>query len=242
MTSTNIYYVYAYIRSKDSATAKADTPYYIGKGKGNRAWGKHDNVPIPKDKSKIIILENKLFNEIAKEIEKWYISYYGRKDLKNGILANKTSGGDGFTEWSEYDRLKASNRHKNKIIVMNNETNQKTRIDKNEFDSKIFSLFKSGGFDNYNKTTKHTACAKHVITNEYLGRISLNDDRWKTGEIVGLMKNKSQTEEHKRKNSEGVKDNFWYYNPETNIEVRIKFPTNIPIGYIRGRSKKIKKS
>lgn len=31
MTSTNIYYVYAYIRSKDSETARAGTPYYIGK-------------------------------------------------------------------------------------------------------------------------------------------------------------------------------------------------------------------
>jgi hypothetical protein len=46
MSSKDIYrfYVYAYIRSKDSTTAKAGTPYYIGKGQSERAYGRHDNV------------------------------------------------------------------------------------------------------------------------------------------------------------------------------------------------------
>jgi hypothetical protein len=56
----SIYYVYAYIRSKDSETAKAGTPYYIGKGKGNRAFVKHGAVKTPKDRSKIIFLETNL--------------------------------------------------------------------------------------------------------------------------------------------------------------------------------------
>lgn len=58
-TNTLKFYVYAYIRSKDSKTAKAGTPYYIGKGSGKRAWAKHINVNKPHNNF-IIILESNL--------------------------------------------------------------------------------------------------------------------------------------------------------------------------------------
>lgn len=38
MSSSYIYYVYAYLREKDSDTASTGSPYYIGKGKNKRAW------------------------------------------------------------------------------------------------------------------------------------------------------------------------------------------------------------
>ena len=48
------FYVYAYLREDG-------TPYYLGKGKGKRLNAPHKkNIYVPKDKSRIIVLEKHL--------------------------------------------------------------------------------------------------------------------------------------------------------------------------------------
>jgi hypothetical protein len=98
----NIYYVYAYLRKSDN------TPYYIGKGKGNRAWDKGHSCTVPNDTSKIVLLKENIAEQEALNLEIELIAQYGRKDLGTGILRNLTDGGEGSRNMSKLVKDKIS--------------------------------------------------------------------------------------------------------------------------------------
>lgn len=96
------FYVYAYIRSVDDQYGLAGSPYYIGKGVGYRAYNKNHLVEVPTNKSNIVFLETKLTEIGALAIERRLIRWYGRVDLDNGILLNRSGGGDNKPSKSQY--------------------------------------------------------------------------------------------------------------------------------------------
>jgi len=107
-------YVYRHIR------LDKNEPFYIGIGHNdyrrsrskrsrNSMW---NNIVLKTDYEVEIILDNLTWDE-ACEKEKEFISIYGRRDLKTGILCNMTEGGEGTIgrKFSEINREELINRN-----------------------------------------------------------------------------------------------------------------------------------
>jgi len=91
------YYVYAYLRQRDSKRATVGTPYYIGKGHGYRINEKDGHPPLPKKERRIKVAEN-LTEETALDLEMELIEKYGRVAYdEGGILYNMSLGGEGYS-------------------------------------------------------------------------------------------------------------------------------------------------
>lgn len=127
---TNSYYVYAYVRLDG-------TPYYIGKGKGKRAYSKRHSVWVPtRESGQIVILENNLTEVGALAIERRLIRWWGKKH-EGGLLYNKADGGEGKTGYgvsrphTEETRQKISKAKMGKsytgLTAANRETGEKRR-------------------------------------------------------------------------------------------------------------------
>jgi hypothetical protein len=83
------FYVYAFLRPDG-------TPYYVGKGSGDRAYrNRHRSVKAPRHKGLIVFLRVGLAESVAFQWEMNYIRFWGRKDTGTGMLRNRTDGGEG---------------------------------------------------------------------------------------------------------------------------------------------------
>ena len=122
MVNPNRFYTYAYLREDK-------TPYYIGKGTGDRIYSTNRRNNPPKDKSRIIFLKQNLTEEEAFRHEIYMIAVFGRKDLGNGILHNRTDGGEGSSGWvpSEETRRKISEASKGNTYMLGKTLSEETK-------------------------------------------------------------------------------------------------------------------
>jgi hypothetical protein len=113
---TNIFYVYFYLR-------KDGSPYYVGKGKNRRAFNQHNGFNPPADKRRIVFPQKDLDEFDAFYWERFWISFYGRKDIGTGTLHNRTNGGQGTSGiirvTSEETKAKQSISAKNRSATSN---------------------------------------------------------------------------------------------------------------------------
>lgn len=108
----NEYYVYMYLREDG-------TPYYIGKGKGNRAYVKWDRFVQVPPRDRIIFALKNLSERQALDNEREFIKWYGRKDNNTGILRNLTDGGDGISGYRHSEEYKQKLRTEGNFVTNN---------------------------------------------------------------------------------------------------------------------------
>ncbi len=101
------FYTYLWLREDGS-------PYYVGKGCGNRAF-RHRKCEWPKppaDKKRIVV-NYWPDEETAFAYERYFIDFYGRSDLGTGCLRNMSDGGDGLKNPSAETIRRLSESHMN---------------------------------------------------------------------------------------------------------------------------------
>jgi len=248
-----IFYVYLYLREKDSDHGLKDSPYYVGKGHGMRAYGNHNNIAVPKDKNRIEIIEFGLTEEAAFLLEMMLIQFYGRIDLGTGILQNRTDGGDGVKNRSpegleKWHASKRANPYRPDIETINRglETKRKNNTLNSNTPESIKKSIATRTKNNTLKTNTPESLAQGVSTrrknNSYVRSeksIQLQKDNWVEKRKNGF-KRPPRSAEHSARIVSSRKENGTYKRAQDSIDKQVESlringtSTHSPESYARG--------
>ena len=201
-----MYYTYAYLREDK-------TPYYIGKGKGNRIYEKRKTTKPPKDKSRIIYLKQNLTEEEAFKHEIYMIAVFGRKDLGTGILHNRTDGGEGISGLihSEETKIKMSEARKgekNHNYGKTHSEEQKRKLSE-AMKGKTHSEEHKRNISEAQKGRTHSEETKRKLSEAHKGKTLSDETKRKLSEVNKgenhHMYGKTHSEETRKKMSESQK-------------------------------------
>jgi hypothetical protein len=223
MVNPNRFYTYAYLREDK-------TPYYIGKGQGNRAYKKYRNIKPPKDKSRIIFLKQNLTEEEAFKHEKYMIAVFGRKDLGTGILINKTDGGEGASGFRHSEEFKKNQTKVNKDTKWwNDGCGNFIRSEEHPGEGWFPGMGKESKRNKVIIRTKDkSSCYGKLWWNDGCGNSKRSVECPGDGWVVG------QGKEHKRRMSEANKNKKWWNDGNGNTRFSEECPGE---GWIVGRGK-----
>ena len=219
------YYTYAYLREDK-------TPYYIGKGKGNRAYRRRKtDIKPPKDKSRILILKQNLTEQESFKHEIYMIAVFGRKDLGTGILHNRTNGGEGASGAIMSDETRKKLSEANKGRTYSEETRKKMSESQKD---RTFSVEHRRKLSEANKGRTYSEETRKKLSEA--NKNPSKETRKKMSEArkgeMNPFYGKNHSDENRRKISEAQKGKKWWNDNCGNRKISFECPGD---GWIAGR-------